>query len=161
MCIAVYIGATKKLPLAKEVGERYTTFHVEAARDTEISKIRNILSSPYIYYAGSFEGCGCGFGYEDHSELLQHIENVPDKDLRSILKEDWEQRYKSVGFLSKYLERVVHDGPIEVYVTWEGTQGSPLRHQSTVTPDYFGGKTFRLEEQSLFKIIEKQRSRTA
>lgn len=151
MCIAVYIGADRELPLASEVNGEYTTFHVEVAKKT--TKFQHILANPYIYYAGSFEGYGCGFRYDSRDQLEQELSQTNDPEDYELIENEWFQQQKSVEYLSKYLTEAVINGPVYVYITWEGEEGSPLRYQQSITPDYFGGECFQIEEHGLLKVV--------
>ena len=154
MCIAVYIGADRELPLDNEVNGGYTTFHVEIARRTT-AKFQNILAMPYIYYAGSFEGCGCGFQYMSRDQLEQELARTNDPEDYELIENEWFQQQKSVELLSKYLAKAVINGPVYVYITWEGEEGLPLHYQQTVTPDYFGGECFKIEEHGLLTVVSE------
>lgn len=83
MCIAVYIGANRELPFIKVEDGTYTTFHVEIAHNA--AEFQNILAASYIYYAGSFEGCGCGFKYESRAELEQQLTRTKDSEERKFI----------------------------------------------------------------------------
>jgi hypothetical protein len=84
MCMVVYIGSD--VPLR--------TWPFDAAKPrfyvTEVlahdSAVKRHFSNPHIYYAGAFEGCGCGFQYgreypemEDDREQLAAA-GVPSGD---------------------------------------------------------------------------------
>lgn len=74
MCIAIYIAAEASLPLVTR--QHYShdvtlspTWPREAQRfytaepQAEQEAVRSCFSLPHVLYAGSYEGCGCGFNY--------------------------------------------------------------------------------------------------
>src|SRR4051812_45959015 len=64
MCMVVYIASDYPLPTSSW-DEARPRFHV-----TELSErdepVRRQFSKPCAYYAGSHEGCGCGFQYGEY-----------------------------------------------------------------------------------------------
>jgi hypothetical protein len=64
MCMVAYIASDVPLrtwPFDKEK----PGFHVtEVAAHNQI--VKRHFSKPFVHYAGSFEGCGCGFQYGDY-----------------------------------------------------------------------------------------------
>lgn len=67
MCMAVYIGS--EVPLRTWQRDLVNPgFHV-----TEVSSndeaVKRHFSKPHVYYAGAFEGCGCGFQERPEEEI--------------------------------------------------------------------------------------------
>jgi|SRR6266850_6024371 len=62
MCLALYIAASKPLPVVPWDPKK-PTFHVVPLPET-MEDVRKLLPYPHIYYVGSHEGCSCAFNYE-------------------------------------------------------------------------------------------------
>jgi hypothetical protein len=62
MCLALYIAASKPLPVIPW-NPKKPTFHVVPLPEN-MQEVRNLLPYPHIYYVGSHEGCSCAFNYE-------------------------------------------------------------------------------------------------
>jgi hypothetical protein len=62
MCLALYIAASKSLPVVPWDPEK-PTFHVVPIPES-MQAVRKLLPFPHIYYVGSHEGCSCAFNYE-------------------------------------------------------------------------------------------------
>ncbi len=59
MCVYVYLASTKTLPL-KQLGRRSPPFKIEHLQRLD-RPVRKHLGNRRIYFAASFEGCGCIF----------------------------------------------------------------------------------------------------
>jgi hypothetical protein len=137
MCMAVYIAADAPLPLIPW-DETRRTFHVsELSKEDEPVRVQ--FSKPYVVYAGSHEGCGCGFAYgqyPEHEEL-----------------EDAAACMESVSRLSGYLQDVISRvGAVEVFACWEGQQGDVPTRRRKVTPAAIGGAAFWFEEREFLTV---------
>jgi hypothetical protein len=62
MCLALYIAASKPLPVIPQDPEK-PAFHVIPLPES-MEDVRKLLPYPHIYYVGSHEGCSCAFNYE-------------------------------------------------------------------------------------------------
>src|SRR5438270_9761985 len=62
MCLALYIAASKPLPVVPWDPKR-PAFHVVPLPE-DMEDVRSLLPYPHIYYVGSHEGCSCAFNYE-------------------------------------------------------------------------------------------------
>src|SRR5690349_14916345 len=100
--------------------------------------VRQQFSKPHVYFAGSHEGCGCGFSYGRY----------PTRDAED--EENARKAKDSVARLREFLRRgVVDEGPLELFACWAGDELQPPRHRRTVTPEQIGGEMFWFEEGSL------------
>ena len=61
MCLVLYIGSYQALPLIPW-NEEVPAFHVIDLPDVA-REARNHLAAPFVYYAGSYERCGCAFNF--------------------------------------------------------------------------------------------------
>jgi hypothetical protein len=62
MCLALYIAASKPLPVIPR-NPKKPAFHVVPLPEN-MQEVRALLPYPHIYYVGSHEGCSCAFNYE-------------------------------------------------------------------------------------------------
>lgn len=113
----LYIASNVVLPLLPW-DEHNPGFHVTELSENEKvveSKFKNI----YAYYAGAYEGCGCGFqageypGYEDEEIDLQ---------------------IASLNGLASYLDdQLKEDSEIELFGCWDGDQSKSIQNTRTIT----------------------------
>lgn len=157
MCLLLYLGADRELPITEESNADQPGFRVSVVVDV-IPGIRQLLNSPYVYYVGSHEGCGCGFGYistEEYNQGLEDLrqaqkEGMPDEYVVQY-QQDRERRITCMNALRAYLTAVTQTGSVKLLVTWaDDLSGEILR--LTVTPEYFGGDRCILHELHLFEI---------
>ena len=137
----VYIAADDPLPLI-EWQENVTPFCVSELSEGE-KRVSKQFSKPFLAYAGSYDGCSCGFSYG--------VFPVEDED---DSREDALSR-ASVRQLSEYLADVVKGGSVEMFACWDGDQEAEPEERLTVTPDYFDGETFAFREKQ-FLVVERQ-----
>lgn len=148
MCLALYLAADRSLPLIpqreypKDVmssptwpqeSQRFQT----AALRPEQDSVRTHFSHAHVRYAGSYEGCGCGFNfarqYPDFEDDLKHL---------AVARE-------SVAELLRY---VVEYQVREIYVCWFGDEAKPTVHHRTITPNELIVPDFFFREQELLEI---------
>src|SRR5262245_2730047 len=138
MCMMVYIASDYALPtLAWE--QTRPRFHV-----TELSErdepVRRQFSKPYVYYAGSHEGCGCGLQFGEYPGYEEA--DLADKQ---------ESRRRFAEFLSVALQ---HQPVVEVYACWDGDQAAEPDHRGRVRPaDLLRDRTF-FRERELLAVSE-------
>ena len=136
MCMAVYLAASTELPLVPWDAE-HPAFHI-ARLTADDEAVRGQFSKPHVVYAGSHEGCGCGFDYgqwegEDPEEAAA--------------------ARATVSALRAYVSMALQTGePIELYACWEGEQAASPEHRLRLSPDDLGGEAFWLEQRT-FAII--------
>jgi len=132
MCMAVYIAANSPLTLLPW-NAASPQFYV-AAVDSEDVAARGQFTEAHVYYAGSHEGCGCGFQYGQYPEF--------EDDERPLKRASLDQ-------FATYLDSVVaRVGPIRVFACWEGDQTAPVSHRRDLTPNALRrGDFFFLERE--------------
>ncbi len=144
MCYALYIGTESPCETTKW-DEYNRKFYIEGLHSRDKCVLEN-FTKPNVYYAGSWQGCGCGFFSEpewtETAEELEEIENT--KRCISDL----------AGFLSKKLENT---NEIELFVCWEGDQGGKPERKIEKTPNELLGHSLPLDEMD-FVIIKKNRT---
>lgn len=145
MCMLVYVASDYPLP-TRAWDQTDPQFHVSELTG-QSEPVRMHFSKPCVYYAGSHEGCGCGFqfgeyeGFEDEAEL-------PAKR---------ESRRRLAEFLSVALQ---HQATVEVFACWDGDQGAPADHTGWVRPeDLLRDRTF-FRERELLVVAEQDAERS-
>ena len=115
------------------------TVHVTELPDS-VRAVRTHFTKPYVYYAGSHEGCGCGFSYGWWDG---------DDPARSAPARE------SVRRLGAYLEAATRTaGPLELYACWSGDESEAPRHRRELTPRDFrpDASEFQLEERTFATV---------
>jgi hypothetical protein len=137
----IYIAADNPLPII-EWQENVTPFCVSELSEDEKRVIKQ-FTKPFVAYTGSYEGCGCGFTYDD-----EPIEDEDDARRDKLSRE-------SVKQFSEYLSNLVKNGSVELFACWDGDQETKPEKKLTVTPDYLGGEEFAFEEKQFLKVVQK------
>jgi len=108
-----------------------------ATLNTTQEAVRSHFSYPQVLYAGSYEGCGCGFNYG-----REYPEAEDDAEHLTAARE-------SVAELVRYVRasRVQ-----EIYSCWSDDEAKPTVHQRTVTPEMLASPDFIFREQELLRI---------
>jgi len=73
MCLALYLAASQELPVI-DWDQENPAFHV-IRLPKEAEAVRKHFRSPFIYYAGSAQGCSCAFNYEHESDSIVDLRN--------------------------------------------------------------------------------------
>ena len=149
MCQALFLVADRPLPtIEKEESftARYPFFgvHDRPSGDNVGDRVRGLLNHPYVYWLEAALSCGCGFHYvvgDDHGL---------DQDL--LLQGAY--GYAAVTSLGRYLADNIASGPIYLYASWSGDEGSnPIKQHHVVTTAWFDGPSFeQLADDSLYTI---------
>lgn len=95
------------------------------------------FSHPHVLYAGSYEGCGCGFNYgREYPEAEDDAENLI-------------AARESAAELVRYVREA---RVLELYSCWFDDEAKPTAHQRTVTPETLASPDFIFGEQELLRI---------
>jgi hypothetical protein len=86
-------------------------------------------------------GCGCGFAYSRPGSRAEQHQPTFNADGRI-----------SVRALRDYLWEVVQDGDVELYATWLDEEDMEPATRAHVTPDAFGGPSFRFHMHAFFTV---------
>jgi hypothetical protein len=139
MCHMLYIASNIELELVPW-DENDPGFHVTKLGKNE-EGVRLQFKNENVYYAGAYEGCGCGFqageypGYED---------------------EEIDLKLKSLTGLSEYLDAQIKRGSdIELFGCWDGDQSEPAEHQRTVSTETICRKDFWFRDKEYLIVKEK------
>ena len=120
MCMMVYLGAVKPLRLVPW-DENRPAFHVGELVPEFREAVQKQLGTPAIRYAGSYEGCGCGFQYGKYPEFH-------DQD------DELAQKRESLSALSGYLQAAFDEvTEVRVLACWAGDEGKEPTHRRELT----------------------------
>lgn len=139
MCHALYIASDKPLPLI-EWNEDKPGFCVMELQERE-EVVRKQFTLPFVVYAGSFEGCSCGFVYDDEPIDDDEFEQQYDRQAR-----------ESVRKLSEYVSSILKDGSVEMFACWEGEQEDEPDESLVVGPEFFDREEFGFEDGKHYKV---------
>lgn len=133
MCLAVYLASDSPLPLV-EWNEEHPRFNVVPITKNEIA-VKKQFRHPNVVYAGSHQGCGCGFFKDGET----------GEDLMLV-----QANYDS---LVRYLSELITDGAnIEIFSCWEGDQGSEPETKQRLSLATLGSESFEFEEKAYYEI---------
>ncbi len=134
MCWALYLASDLKMPRIPwdERARRLALLPLDASDDVVSGK----FSLPNIAYVCSHDGCGCGFMDESESS-----------------GEGLRLRLSALSELHELLVSMLSSGAIiEMFLCWEGDQGSPIDAEIKLTAGSFLGSSFPLRAQQ-FAVI--------
>ena len=134
MCLAVYLASSQRLQSSAWDREA-PAFYIEAL-DEPGGAVRAKLSEPYIYYVGSYMGCGCGF----------FKEGEVGEELR-LSQTDYER-------LAEFLREAMRkEARVELFACWEGDQGEPLGHRQSLTPGDIESPSYEFSERLHITVV--------
>lgn len=134
MCLAVYIASDKPLPLISWVEEK-PAFYVEEVRKDEAC-VKKQFKYQHIYYAGSHEGCGCGF-FKDGE-----------------VGEELSQAEENYNKLSYYLKKAKESGAkLQIFSCWEGDQTAKPEYREEINEGILNEKQFEFKEKALYEVV--------
>ncbi len=138
MCLNVFLAADRPLPILDRNPDE-PVFHVRSASAQETAAIRHAVRGRYLFYAGSHEGCGCGFLHHwatagGHSSAEPH----PGPKRESAAR--------STASLVEYLRRTAAGGPVELYSCWQGDEAAHPLAEIALTPDSLDVSSFVVRE---------------
>jgi hypothetical protein len=136
MCLAAYLASDKPLPLIARIQEE-PSFYVEELTSAEES-VKTQFETPYIYYLGSHEGCGCGF-----------FKTGQDWDTlgRAQAQDNYTQ-------LVSYLKKAQSlDSKNQIYACWQGDEDTEPEFRKQVDLQQLIEKSFEFKEGTLYEIL--------
>jgi hypothetical protein len=148
MCMAVYIASDRPLPLTKQPeypkdcissptwpmeAQRFHTAELRPAQEA----VRSHFQFPHVLYAGSYEGCGCGFNFG-----REYPSDEDDPKHLTVARE-------SVADLIRYVRE---SGVRQIYSCWFDDEAKPTAHERTVKPEALAAQDFFFREQELLSI---------
>ena len=133
MCLAVFLAAEHDLPVVVWSQDR-PRFNAGPLEHFEES-VRGKVSLPVVHSVGAHTGCGCGF-LNDGAER-------PD-DVR-----------RSRAALAAYAAHALRNGPVELYVCWNGDVEDGYHQQLTLAVDELTGREDWLEEGTHVRLVSQ------
>lgn len=159
MCYMFYIGANHVIPTF-ETSLQYPEIRVAITNKQIKKQLKDKFDTKYIYFVGSWQGCGCGFSYEEEVTLEETLAHIPDKDTIEHARRVRERGVASVQSLSNLLAAHAGVETILLYVTWAGDEHKQVQHRKYVAPSYFGGVEFTSpEEGTMFFVSVEAKER--
>jgi hypothetical protein len=129
MCYMFYLGSDVPLPTS-EWQEESPAFYLSSG-DEEIKEVKRHFTKPEVYYAGSHEGCGCGFFFDKNDN-----------------PEDYEIRKSSVRGLVEMLQQALESSSsAELFVTWAGCEKQAPSRRMNMKPEDLLVEEFPLDEK--------------
>jgi len=109
-------------------------FHVTELTEQD-EPVRGKFAKPHVYYAGSHEGCGCGFQYGEY-EGFEEEADLHDKQA---------SRRQLAEYLAIALQ---HQAEVELFACWGGDQAVMPEHRERLrVADLLGARTFFRERE--------------
>jgi len=133
MCHALYIASDKPLTLI-EWDEANPGFHVEELQEDE-QVVRKQFTLPFVAYVGSFEGCSCGFVYDDEPIGDDEYEQLYDSQAR-----------EAVGRLRHYISNLLEDGSVELFACCQGDLQFECPERETIGIEFFDSREFAFDD---------------
>ena len=137
MCVYVYLASSKPLPL-KPLGTGGPHFKIEHLQRLD-RPVRKHLQKRRLYFAASFEGCGCIFAEEPP---LSRSRSEYAKRCRASMK----------GFTRYLAQTVERFGEIQVYAVENRWLGRRPRARKKIRVSTILSSTFRLREGELVTV---------
>jgi hypothetical protein len=139
MCMALFLAAAEPLPIIPW-SEADRSFNVQLLSESE-QVVRRHFTKPNVYYLGAHTGCSCGFSY-GQMRLVNAEDQIEDASAR-----------RSVAALRQYLDEAVRRlGEVELFSSWEGDWAEEVESSLEVSPEWFGGESFKLPEKVAFRV---------
>jgi hypothetical protein len=134
MCLMVYIGSDKPLPLIAW-NENNPSFNISDLTKYEKS-VAAQFKFPHVYNAGSHQGCGCGFfkEFKEDEELTQAHDNYHQ--------------------LNAYLQKAQEMGANnQIFSCWDGDQEAKPEHREEINLNRLIEANFEFKEKALYEIL--------
>lgn len=137
MCLNIFIGSDKELPIIKWLDESPAFYVYEVTeKDSEFKVIQEVIGTSRIYSFGSFMGCSCGLSYGDWSK--------EDK------AEDHESRVLDVERMKDYLT-FNRDNNLLIFATWWDFDNTNVKKVDFVLNQIDQGE-FEFKEETILLV---------
>ena len=158
MCLGVYIGSCRELPITAASAGEVDVFHVvKVESDEDEPFLHTVLDAPYVVRAcAPPHGCGCGFGYEAPAVVRDTIDGIPS-DVSAAIVRNYLARVQIVRDLRRYLRSAAGAADVRVWAMW--CEPKPPRGSTEVSLSFFGGRSFGFESDWLYLVRGEGRSR--
>lgn len=138
----LYIGSDISLPVIP-FNEDDPAFHTQELGEDE-AMIAKHFSTEYVLYAGSSEGCGCGF---------QHALINNNTDWLNVIDEETEDYQRNIQQLHEYVANIVENGgKVELYACWDGDFEDLPLSKETILSKELKSSDFYLKEKGFYII---------
>ena len=132
MCLAVYLGSDHPVQEIAWDKER-PAFYLQEAAASEPA--RRQFAGEYVYYAGSHQGCGCGFSKDGE----------PPEELARC-----QANYDA---LAKVLGSAMQQGArLQLFTCWEGDQADPPESVRSVSVAELAQPPCELQQLELLNV---------
>lgn len=135
MCMVVYVGSDYLLP-TWPWEQTKPAFHVTDLGHPD-HPVRARFTKPFVFYAGSQDGCGCGFHYGPYGG------GDPD----AVVEDATAACRRAFGeYLAVALQ---HQNEVEVYACWSGDEAEPPEYHDRATPAEMGSGEVYVREREI------------
>ncbi len=141
MCYMLYLGSDVPLPTSEWRKEAPGFYLSDSGRDGDVPKASRHFSKPHVYYAGSHEGCGCGFffgEFDDPEEYGQSKDSA--RDLVDMID-----------------QALASSDSAELLVTWAACEKKKPKRELEMNPYELLKDEFPLEEQEFVVFSRKNK----
>jgi hypothetical protein len=132
MCLAVYLASDRELPDIRW-NEESPAFYLEGVPESEPVRKRFLYS--HVYYAGSHEGCGCGFSKE--GEVGEELERC-------------QQNYIALSRVAS--DALANGARLQLFACWEGEQTCQPESVAAVDTAILQSPSFELQQLQLLDV---------
>lgn len=152
MCLVLYIGSDTECPLRSpqdftlidpdDISWPSNVIQFSVQNLTEDNKaVSQHFSTIHVKYAGSFEGCGCGFNASYYPEW----EEPPEEDHHYLAGRE------SRRLLREYIEthRIR-----QIYACWSGDESLATESTLDITHEQITNPNFEIPERVMLRISE-------
>lgn len=132
MCLAVYLGSDHPV---EEISwnKESPAFYVEEVNASE--PVRKQFSGKYVYYAGSHEGCGCGFSKDGE----------PPEELAIC-----QANYDALGAVIRTATQ--YGAKVQIFTCWEGDQADEPESVQAITLKALTEPSYELQQLELLNV---------
>ena len=132
MCLAVYLASDRALASVPWDEDR-PAFHLQPVAASAL--VRKQFKLAHVYYAGSHEGCGCGFSKDGEA----------GEDLARC-----QQNYAALARVAR--EAMANGATLQVFTCWEGDQDVAPESVAVVDAAALEAPEFGLRELQLVDL---------
>lgn len=154
MCLVLYIGSDAICPLLEPQDfsvincddpawtSKVVPFSVEEIAG-DAKAVEKHFDTQFVQYAGSFEGCGCGFNasyspeWDDPPEENDHF--LAGRESRRLLRD----------FVEKHEVR-------QIFACWSGDEGLDAESHLDITSDQITDPNFQFPERAMLRITKSE-----
>ncbi len=129
MCLALYLFTNSPLPESAWDKDEPKAYVQAATSESDRGALNWPHSQQYLYYIGSYEGCGCGWG------AISEYDEPEEREASQNGRDDLCRGLRGADLTDAWL-----------VACWEGDQGKPLKPGRAITLEEIGDATFEFEE---------------